>query len=45
MWFKVAHPEEAPKLLTFYEDRNGKIYPVTLDSTNMPWKRLMERMR
>jgi hypothetical protein len=40
-----ASAEEAPTLLTLNEDRNGKIYPVALDTTKLPWKRLMERMK
>jgi len=43
--FQVAHPDEAPKLLSFYENRNEKIYPYILDNTKLPWKRLMERMK
>jgi hypothetical protein len=43
--FQAATDQEAPKLLTLYEDRGDKIYPYMLDNSNLPWKRLMERMR
>jgi len=42
---KKASPDEAPKLLTLIEHRDNRIYSYTLDNTNLPWKRLMERMQ
>ena len=42
---KVAQPEEAPTLLTIYEAAHGKINTYTLTTTNLPWKKLMERIR
>ena len=43
--FQAATDQEAPKLLTLYENRDDKIFTYILDDTNRPWKRLMERMR
>jgi hypothetical protein len=41
----VAAPEEVPKILTIYEEKNDKIYTYTLNNDNLPWKRLLERTR
>jgi hypothetical protein len=43
--FQVSNTTEATKLLTLYENRNDKIFTYILDDSNLPWKRVMERMR
>jgi hypothetical protein len=42
---QVALPGEAPKILTLYEEKKDRTNTYTLDSGNLPWKKLMERIR
>lgn len=42
---QVAPPEEAPRILTLYEEKNDRTNTYTLDSSNLPWKKLMERIQ
>jgi len=42
---QVASPEEAPLLLTLYEERTDRINTYTLNIANLPWKKFMERAR
>ena len=42
---QVASPEEAPALLTLYEEKKDRINTYTLHTGNLPWRRLMERVR
>jgi hypothetical protein len=42
---QVAPPDEAPKVLTLYEEKRDRINTYTLNGGNLPWKRLMERVR
>jgi len=42
---QVALPDEAPKVLTLYEEKKDRINTYTLNTGNLPWKRLMERVK
>lgn len=42
---QVAPPDEAPRLLTLYEEKRDRISTYTLNTGNLPWKKLMERVR
>jgi fucose permease len=42
---QVASPDEAPKLLTLYEEKRDRINTYVLNTANLPWKKLMERVR
>ncbi len=42
---QVAPPDEAPRILTLYEEKKDKTNTYTLDSGSLPWKKLMERIR
>ena len=42
---QVAPPDEAPKVLTLYEEKKDRINTYTLNIGNLPWKRLMERVK
>jgi hypothetical protein len=42
---QVAAPEDAPRLLTLYEEKRDRINTYTLNPGNLPWKKLMERVR
>ena len=41
---QVAPPEEAPLRLTLYQEKRDRINTYTLNSGNLPWKKLMERV-
>jgi hypothetical protein len=42
---QVASPDESPKLMTLYEEKRDRINTYTLDTGNLPWRKLMERVR
>ena len=42
---QVAPPDEAPRLLTLFEEKRDRISTYTLNTGNLPWKKLMERVR
>jgi hypothetical protein len=42
---QVAPPNDAPKILTLYEEKRDRINTYTLNTAKLPWKKLMERVR
>jgi len=40
---EVAPPEAAPRIFTLFEEKKDRINIITLNSGNLPWKKLMER--
>lgn len=42
---QIAPPDEAPRVLTLNEEKRDKLTTYTLNTGNLPWKKLMERVR
>jgi len=42
---QVAHPDDEPMIMTLYEEKRDRINTYTLNTGNLPWRRLMERVR
>lgn len=42
---QIAPPEEAPRIFTLYEEKRDRIVTHVFNTGNLPWKKLMERVR